>query len=127
MKYIILEMEDGRRLPIIFPDCLIHADIAGAIQMAVDVMDPKKDLRAKQCASMLERASAVPVSAGFIALGTDFVCSGSSETLELASRPQDEALIGIGEQAWAFPDAQITELWDKAKAHKESQRGVAAG
>lgn len=107
MKYIILETTVGQRFPIIFPDLLIHADVALFMAELTDATIKHKT---------------TPVSAGTIALGTDFTCSGGSDTLSMKARPQDEAIIGVGEQAWAFPDAMLISLWDRAKAHKESQR-----
>lgn len=107
MKYIILETAEGMRFPVIFPDMLIHAEVALFMAELTDATTKQK---------------ATPVSAGTIALGTDFTCSGGSDTLSMQSRPQDEAIIGVGEQAWAFPDAMLVTLWNRAKAHKESQR-----
>lgn len=133
MKYIILAMPDGRRAPVIFPDWLIHADVAGAIQQAVlAISSDDRRFHERQLKARLEAAvhgieGAMPVSAGRIALGTDFTCSGGSDTLSLQSRPQDEAIIGVGEQAWAFPDAMLVSLWDKAKKHKEAQSGGEMG
>lgn len=112
MKYIILQTEEGMRFPIIFPDMLIHAEVALFMAELTDATTKQK---------------AVPVSAGMIALGTDFTCSGGSDTLSMQSRPQDEAIIGVGEQAWAFPDPMLITLWERAKAHKESQRGGEMG
>lgn len=112
MKYIILETTEGFRLPFVFPDCLIHADMALFMAELVDATIKQK---------------AHPVSAGTIALGTDFTCSGGSDTLAMKSRPQDEAIIGVGEQAWTFPDDMLVSLWEKAKAHKECQRAEELG
>lgn len=108
MKYIILETTEGMRMPIIFPEHLIHADVALLMSRLIEVTIQQ---------------GAHPVSAGQIALGTDFTCSGGSDTLEMQSRPQDEAIIGVGEQAWAFPDVMMASLWERAKAHKEALRG----
>ena len=112
MKYVILETSEDMRLPIIFPEHLIHADMA--LLMSALVEETIKQ-------------QATPVSAGHIALGTDFTCSGGSDTLKMHSRPQDEAIIGVGEQAWAFPDAMLISLWERAKAHKEAIRDSEVG
>ncbi len=112
MKYIILETAEGMRFPVIFPEILVHADVALFMSELTDATIKRK---------------ARPVSAGHIALGTDFTCSGGSDTLDMKARPQDEAIIGVGEQAWAFPDAMLIALWAKAKLHKEGQSGEEAG
>lgn len=112
MKYIIIESEGGPRFPIAFPDMLIHADVAAVMCRLVEITI---------------NLPAHVVSAGSIAFGTDFTCSGGSDTLSLQSRPQDEAIIGVGEQAWAFPDAMLISLWGKAKKHKEAQSGSEVG
>src|ERR1700744_2529588 len=106
MKDIILETAEGRKIPVIFPDILTHSIVAGAMQLAIDTLDPKKDLRAKQCESFLERSDAAkPVGAGFIRIGRDLGVGGHSESLHVESRGTlDEAIIAIGEQAGAFPD-----------------------
>jgi hypothetical protein len=112
MKYIILETTEGMRFSVIFPEILVHADVALFMTELTDATIKRK---------------AVPVSAGHIALGTDFTCSGGSDTLNMQSRPQDEAIVGIGEQAWAFPDAMLISLWAKAKLHKEGKGDEEAG
>ena len=73
MKYIVLD--DGEReLPIIFPDDMNHIDIATAITN----LDEYKSCRL--------------VAGGFIQVGPS-LCSGSSKTLAINSRPEDQALI----------------------------------
>ncbi len=69
MKYIMLETAAGQKLPILFPDVLTHSMVAGAMQLVVDTLDPRKDLRPKQLADMLARGAAPPVSAGLVAVG----------------------------------------------------------
>lgn len=117
MKYIMLETEDGRKLPIIFPDCLVHSLVAGAIQLAVDAMNPKKDLRPQQCERLLRDGSTAVFSAGFIGLGLDVTCHGESESLGgLKSAPADAARIMVGEAGQFMPDDMIELLSERLRA-----------
>lgn len=100
MKYVIFKTSNGFLLPVIFPNGFIHADMA----LVVNVLCEEN--MASRC---------VPVSAGTIDLGNDFVCSGESETLGLVSRPIDEAVIGLHEQGSSLPDTMLSDLWEQAK------------
>lgn len=76
MKYIILydEIRD-QHIPLIFPDMLVHADVAKSITRALP--NPT-----------------YPVAAGEISVGIlGYECHGFSETLKLQSRPQDASII----------------------------------
>ncbi|WP_339844362.1 hypothetical protein [uncultured Halopseudomonas sp.] len=75
MKYIMLQIMTGtqgdlvREFPVIFPDALVHADVAEAIT------------------KLPELATAKPVAAGFLSsLGLEAECYGESETLQIKSR-----------------------------------------
>lgn len=77
-NYVVLRIADKgleRDIPIIYPDVLVHADVAAALERVPG----------------LEKA--VPVSAGNLIL--DVVsCSGRSSTLKLESRgDEDKSLI----------------------------------
>lgn len=78
-KYIVLEVdrkEAGlQRLPIIFPDILVHADVAEAIMRLPNFVQHK----------------ATVVSAGDCSIEAQ--CSGHSETLNLNSDAGDTDLI----------------------------------
>lgn len=120
MKYIMLETENGQKLPIIFPDVLTHSLVAGAIQLAVDALSPEKDLRPQQCERLLASGSAPPVSAGFISLGLDVTVSGLSESLgELKHNPSDAARVMIGESVQFMPDAMALMLLDKLRLNEQ--------
>lgn len=117
MKYIMLETKDGAKLPIIFPDVLTHVFVAGAMQLVIDTMDPKKDLRPRQLLSMLEGGSAAVVSAGFVGLGMDITVHGESESLGgIKSKPADAARIVGGEAIQYMPDEMAEMLLAKLKA-----------
>lgn len=117
MKYIVLTLEkDGlkRELPILFPSCLSHKEVADALKaMRVEHGNGwKRPL-----------ADAEAVSAGFLnsaqLMALDSTCFGRSESLGVESRgDQDSALItecdfthGIVPDADAsaeeYPEAQI--------------------
>lgn len=77
MKYIMVKTKLGEMealMPIIFPNALTHSLVADAIQ------------------AMPGMSSAEIHSAGFIHL-RELHCFGESETLEVASSPQDSAII----------------------------------
>lgn len=78
MKYVILQVTQGtlkRELPVIFPDCVCHDDMALWFGEALAADKIKA------------------VSAGFCTVRVN--TSGSSETLGLKSRPEDDQLINL--------------------------------
>lgn len=83
MKYIILRLEGKipREVPVIFPNLLVHADVASAIttmiQADTDTSTSITDIRV--------------VSAGFC--DTAVGCYGRSESLNITSRDIDDAVI----------------------------------
>lgn len=85
MKYIVLEQKFGgmtREYPIIFPEALVHADVAEALIKTMQTTLPKAKVKA--------------VSAGTVnSLDMlDINCHGESTTLGLKSREsQDNNLI----------------------------------
>lgn len=120
MKYIILQTADGQRFPIAFPEAFTHCFVAGAMQLVLDTLDPKKDLRPKQLDTMLASGSGKVVAAGFCNTGRDFACFGESESLGAVSRPAlDEAIFAIGQQAGFLGDDMLPILWAQTKKHKK--------
>ncbi len=76
-KYIVLELDSGsfkRRVPIIFPDILVHADVAAAVQ------------------SLPMMGEAKPIAAGSIDLMAA-ACHGRSSTLNVSAGETDAELI----------------------------------
>ena len=76
-KYIMLELDSGslkRRVPIIFPDILVHADVAAAVQ------------------SLPMMGEAKPIAAGSIDLMAA-ACHGRSSTLNVSAGETDAELI----------------------------------
>jgi len=106
MKYIILETAKGVKLPIIFPECLTHSHVAGAMQLVVETLDPSKDLRPRQCEDLLSRGKAPPVSAGFVRV-IEALTSGESESLGVKAAPSDAGRIIFGDPVALMPDGMV--------------------
>lgn len=120
MKYIMIETPGGLKLPIIFPDVLTHAFVAGAMQLAVDTLRASHDLRPRQCEDLLKRGDNKPISAGFVTLSKVHV-SGRSETLNLDSKPIDAERIRLSGTVEAMPDAVVArtaQAMDRLKGDK---------
>jgi len=87
MKYIVLKTKVGdmeQRVPIIFPDFLVHSDVAKYVAgMLIRIHDRDPNITVS--------------SAGFIELG-DVKCYGESETCKVKSNPdRDGGLIEMFE------------------------------
>ncbi len=86
MKYIVVEVKTANRYkrewPIIFPDTMVHRQVADVIQNHLAV-DCKLNSRI--------------IAAGFVSFfGGEVHCSGESETLNIESRGrEDEKLIKL--------------------------------
>ena len=79
MKYVVTESENGEKHLFVFPKCFDH-DAFSEVLSYIRVYEGRE----------WEREFRKPVSAGF----TDGAeCYGSSETLDLASRKEDTALL----------------------------------
>lgn len=79
MKYIVTKQEDGTEEIFIFPRTVNHDCMAEMLSYIKD-----------QSWGHWTRIMREPISAGFI---EDGVCVGRSETLRLASRPEDTAML----------------------------------
>lgn len=101
MKYIILSSREGMKLPFIFPNQMIHRDMA-AVMMAMT----HRNMNTKT----------YPLSAGFVEIGLDTTVHGRSETLGLDSRVNDAAYLALGEAASMMPESMIQDILKKAKA-----------
>lgn len=82
MKYIILRLDGKipREVPVIFPDLLVHADVARTMTAMI-----------KEDSSNTNITDVRVVSAGFC--NTAVECHGKSETLNIASRDIDNTVI----------------------------------
>lgn len=124
MKYIVLETENGRRLPILFPECLVHAHVAGAIQQAILAMGRRdQQFHERQCAARLEAAvhgleGAKPVSAGFASI-QDVVVHGKSETLgDLACNSADRGRMILGDSISHSEDEVVEAMFALWRSQK---------
>lgn len=79
MKYIIIKVKN-REWPIIFPDMMVHSEVADSIE---------------QHLRLHHNVDSIPIAAGSISFfGGEVRCSGESDTLQLESRySEDEKLI----------------------------------
>ena len=83
MKYIVTEHEDFGKEIFIFPKTVNH-----------DVMMENISHMRNRTHGSWKRIDRTPVSAGFVVDGR---CTGKSESLHLASKPEDtELLLGLG-------------------------------
>lgn len=89
MKYIILRLEGKitREVPVIFPNLLVHADVASAI---TNMIQADTDTSTSTSTSTSITGIRV-VSAGFC--DTAVGCHGRSESLNITSRDIDDAVI----------------------------------
>lgn len=91
MKYVMFKLEDGRELPVVFPNEMVHSLLAGAV---VRMLHRPHKVRA------------TPVSAGELSFHA-FSCSGESTTLKLKAREQDrDAVNGINYTCGMLPDLE---------------------
>lgn len=77
LKYIIFEIKDGPKFPIIFPEIMVHDQTATRVKMMV-----ARGLE-------LDPDEITPISAGFCYVDM-IVCHGESETLGLKSLGEDD-------------------------------------
>ncbi|EIY0667482.1 hypothetical protein MMC72_001608 [Salmonella enterica] len=82
MKYIILRLDGKipREVPVIFPDLLVHADVAMTMTAMI-----------KEDSSNTNITDVRVVSAGFCHTAVE--CHGRSESLNIASRDIDNTVI----------------------------------
>lgn len=91
MKYVMIETEEGAKFPFIFPESLVHSDMA---EVAIDFLADARH-HPRGC-----------VSAGFVHFGNSLVVSGHAESLNnLPHKPVDAARILLGETAHYLSDA----------------------
>jgi hypothetical protein len=134
-KYVMLRWKlsgsTAVDLPIIFPDKLVHADVAAAIMAMMEVNGYMKS-----------DATIEPISAGMIEIILPEGLGGKSETLGLESVSQDATLIrnyaynhGIAdlnpsdsfqedEGATEYKDGSLKRLWDSLMGSMEEKLEV---
>lgn len=101
MKYIMLETDDGFKLPFVFPETITHAFITAFIIAGVQ--------RERGCRSRV-------VSAGFVSFSSFGVrVHGDSESLDLESNPADAMRIEFGDSVHCVPDSMVERLAEQCK------------
>lgn len=122
MKYIILETDDGMKLPVIFPDILAHVHVAGAMQFALETLDITKDLRPRQMEQRAKEGPGKVASAGFVSIGLGTLATGESESLGVKSNMADTGRIVMDGAVAYLPDEMVlmtfARLIDQMKGAK---------
>lgn len=90
----MFEDENGYKLPVIFPDNMIHAEVSEHIQFMMHRSDSSP-------------GPVRPVSAGSISLFA--MCSGHSETLKLSSRENDSMFVTYNDSLKYLSSGDITD------------------
>lgn len=86
MKYIMFENELGHKIPVIFPDKIVHADMAKSIAYMM-VMQNDEFVK--------------PVSSGLVSIKAKV--SGKSKTLNLESNDDDSMYITFNDSIGSLP------------------------
>lgn len=100
MKYVMMLTLAGQRLPILFPEHLVHAHVADDMRRRI-LRDTKQP--------------AGPVSAGFVSFKEGLSVYGESDTLGLKSRPIDAAYIALGAPVAFMPEDVLAVMWEKLR------------
>ncbi len=107
MKYIMMETEEGQKLPFLFPDSCTHAVVAEFMTVMF---------------RSIHKQTAKPVSAGFVSLGLGAVVEGESESLGgMKSIPADAARIMVGESLAFMPDILAIQMLERLRAMEEAK------
>lgn len=93
MKYLMFLDDSGARVPLIFPEHLVHAEVAMTTHGMI---------------------GGRVISAGFYDAATGDV-SGGSESIQLTSEPMDAAYIALGEAVRYMPPAAVSPIWTMYK------------
>lgn len=109
MKYIMIQTADGEKLPIIFPERLVHKDVADIMRRVVGM----------STAGQLGKALPQVVSAGFVEFTSIPSVAGVSESLgELKHNPLDGFRIKFGAAVSHMPDELLAPLMTKLEAYQ---------
>lgn len=100
MKYIVLEGPQGQKLPVIFPNVMVHKDVAEALVMTLGAQSTPDNL-----------VWFKPVSAGFVNLAVSDAY-GESETLNMKSDPGDRLRINVADYS-AGVESPMDELTER--------------
>lgn len=101
MKYIMLENDEGHKIPVLFGEAFVHAFMA---KYTIDL------------ARVSFKKRYTIASAGFVSVTRDGIAThGESESLGIKSNPVDGLRIELGEAVSHMPDFMILPLADKLK------------
>lgn len=100
MKFVTLIDASGGHYQFVFPEVLVHADMADLMRGML-IRDVKTYTEVK--------------SAGFFEPGTDFTMHGESESIGLKVHPADVARFALGEAIRFLPDDEAIRMWNKAR------------
>lgn len=102
MKYIMLQTAEGAKLPVLFPETLVHSDVADVMGRLVDISRGSKALGRKRTRV---------ASAGFVGIEGKLTVSGKSESLgDIQSNPLDSARIMAGASVEYMPDGMLSPI-----------------
>lgn len=112
MKYVMLETSEGQKLPVIFAEAFVHAEVADIMGRWIDRQTAGRNLGKRRT---------MAASAGFVGL-TGVTVSGKSESLgDLQSKPLDAARIMAGSAVAFMPDAMLGPLAERLTEDKLRQ------
>lgn len=99
MKYIMLESDEGHKIPVLFGESLVHAHMAKyTIHLARETLKQRF----------------IVASAGFVSVTRDGIAThGESESLGIKSNPIDGLRIELGEAVSHMPDFMLPPLAEK--------------
>lgn len=102
MKYVMLQTDEGAKLPFLFPEGCTHVFVAAVM---------------RQMLLHTQKTGSEVVSAGFVDLGTTVAVRGESESLGgLPHNPCEGARIILGEAMQYMPDELVEVVLDKLLA-----------
>jgi hypothetical protein len=114
MKYIMIETNEGEKIPVIFAESLVHANVAEVMVRAITFERTRasdKTIR-EHAASWDLRV----VSAGFVSFPITPTVAGESESLDgIKSRPLDGFRMQAGASVAHMPDRMLYGLAQKAE------------
>lgn len=98
MKYVMLIDGNDRRYPLVFPENLVHEEMA------------KETMRHM---ARVHGLVVYPISAGFVNFLPTILTHGKSETLGIGSKPYDAHYIALGESVASIPPEFVSDLYYK--------------
>jgi hypothetical protein len=104
VKYVMLETHEGEKLPILFPDSLVHADVVAVMTVVLQ---------------QRRKTGVEAVSAGFVSIDGDVQVHGESESTGLKSNATDALRIMAGDSIAFSPDVMLSKLAEMMAERKK--------